>query len=393
MCKKVIVYSLIIAISISAFAQSSDPVVLSYQRNFIRASISTKIELLNDASRITTISMAPLYIDAIRFVTTQYPILGSDAQLIEIGAVAAAKSSQYQDLSILGPVKELFTAVPDSRVRTACLNTLASVSKGRKDEVEFINGWFSETLRTALSGKTTDVRVLSAAAETLGKIGSSSSFAVLFEAATSSVDSSVAQASANALNAVSEGYTDNILAIINGKGIKEMYAAFSFSQKKASLTNAERGRIAEAAFTRSVSATPSQAEESVHTALVGESMKSLAALKWSQASPAVVKYFYRVQGEYRESDKGVAALVPVVNCMGAMATTESAQALSIFLGLLNSEAEQKKTYNEQVLLAVIQALGELGDKTAFDYLLYVGYLDYPESVKQASRDALARLQW
>jgi hypothetical protein len=165
MCKKVIVYSLIIAISISAFAQSSDPVVLSYQRNFIRASISTKIELLNDASRITTISMAPLYIDAIRFVTTQYPILGSDAQLIEIGAVAAAKSSQYQDLSILGPVKELFTAVPDSRVRTACLNTLASVSKGRKDEVEFINGWFSETLRTARSGKTTDVRVLSAAAE------------------------------------------------------------------------------------------------------------------------------------------------------------------------------------------------------------------------------------
>ena len=393
MFKKPIFVSLILMCSISVFAQSSDPVVLSYQRNFIRASISTKIELLNDASRITTISMVPLYADAVRFVTSQYPILGADAQLIEIGAVSAAKSAQYQDQSILGPIKELFAAVPDSRVRIACLNTLASVSRGRKEEVDFINKWFSESVGAALSGKTADIRVLSAAAETLGKIGASSSFAVLFEAATSSVDSSVALASTNALNAISEGYTDNILAIINGKGIKEMYAAFSFSLKKASLTNTDRGKIAEAAFTRAVSANPSQAEEGAHTALVGESMKSLTALKWSQASPAVVKYFYRVQGEYRDSDKGVEALVPVVNCMGAMATTESAQALSIFLGLLNSETEQKKTYNEQVLLAVIQALGELGDKTAFDYLLYVGYLDYPESVKQASRDALARLQW
>ena len=138
---------------------------------------------------------------------------------------------------------------------------------------------------------------------------------------------------------------------------------------------------------------PAQSETGTHSALMAETMKSLAALKWSQASPVVVKYFYRAQGEYKDADKGVEVLIPVVNCMGAMATTEAAQALSIFLGLLNSETEQKKTYNEQVLLAVIKALGELGDKTAFDYLLYVGYLDYPESVKQASRDALARLQW
>ena len=86
-------------------------------------------------------------------------------------------------------------------------------------------------------------------------------------------------------------------------------------------------------------------------------------------------------------------ILPVIACMGSMQANEAAQALSIFLGLLNSETEQKKTYNEQLLLAVIKSLGELGDKTAFDYLLYVGYLEYPETVKQASRDALARLNW
>jgi hypothetical protein len=44
-------------------------------------------------------------------------------------------------------------------------------------------------------------------------------------------------------------------------------------------------------------------------------------------------------------------------------------------------------------LAVVGNLGILGDKTAFDHLLYIGYLQYPESVKRAARDALQKLRW
>ncbi|HNY22932.1 MAG TPA: hypothetical protein PKO22_12370, partial [Treponemataceae bacterium] len=127
--------------------------------------------------------------------------------------------------------------------------------------------------------------------------------------------------------------------------------------------------------------------------LLKDSMADLKRLRWSQAGSAVTKYFYSVQADYKIGKMGIDRLIPVINCMGSMQSNEAAQALSIFLGLLNSETEQKKTYNEQLMLAVIQALGDLGDKTAFDYLLYIGYLDYPESVKKASRDALARLEW
>jgi len=174
-----------------------------------------------------------------------------------------------------------------------------------------------------------------------------------------------------------------------------MYAAFSLAMKKESLSQADRARIAAAAFETGTAITLASGDSqgSTLSTLILESMGQLTALKWSEASPAVVRYFYRIQGDYK-NDRGIVdLLIPVAQCMGAMKTQEAAQALSIFLGLLNSETEQKKTYNEQLLLAVIQALGDLGDKTAFDYLLYVGYLDYPESVKKASRDALARLQW
>ena len=43
---------LCLALLVPLGAQSPDPVILSYQRNFVRASISTKIELLGDSTRI-----------------------------------------------------------------------------------------------------------------------------------------------------------------------------------------------------------------------------------------------------------------------------------------------------------------------------------------------------
>jgi hypothetical protein len=65
----------------------------------------------------------------------------------------------------------------------------------------------------------------------------------------------------------------------------------------------------------------------------------------------------------------------------------------LYLDSLNKEMEKGTVPSKQVVLAVITALGGLGDKTAFDYLLYVTYLEYPEEVIAAARDALAKLKW
>jgi hypothetical protein len=76
-----------------------------------------------------------------------------------------------------------------------------------------------------------------------------------------------------------------------------------------------------------------------------------------------------------------------------METTEAAQALALQLGYLNSRTEMSGEYDEAIVLALINALGELKDKSAFDYLLYVGYLNYPDKILAAAREALNRLRW
>jgi hypothetical protein len=41
----------------------------------------------------------------------------------------------------------------------------------------------------------------------------------------------------------------------------------------------------------------------------------------------------------------------------------------------------------------VQSLGEVGDKAAVDYLLYMNYLAYPEHIQAAAKEALGRLKW
>jgi HEAT repeat protein len=389
MQKKIAITFCLLLVCFPFFAQSSDPVILSYQRNFVRASITTKLDLLNDASRITTVNMTPLYADAIAFVQQNYALLGSDSQLMDIATVAATKVASYGDITVLPALRTLFSTIDDTHVRLACLDTFAILIPKKPEETAALNDWFSSAIGAPGTVNTPDAKTLAACATTLGKIGNLSSFDVLFRAATSNTDSSVVSAATDALNSLDAGYADKILGIIANKDIQKSYAAFSFAMKKNSLPASDQGKIAEAAF--NLASADSAAVPA--GALLKAAMEQLTKLSWSPASSAMTKYFYRQQDDYKNGKTDINDLLPVIRCMGAMKTTEAAQALSIFLGLLNSETEQKKTYNEQLMLVVIQALGDLGDKSAFDYLLYVGYLDYPESVKKASRDALARLAW
>jgi hypothetical protein len=50
-------------------------------------------------------------------------------------------------------------------------------------------------------------------------------------------------------------------------------------------------------------------------------------------------------------------------------------------------------YDSDIIIAVIEALGDLRYKASYDSLNYVGFLSYPEPVKNSAREALKRLNW
>jgi hypothetical protein len=54
--------------------------------------------------------------------------------------------------------------------------------------------------------------------------------------------------------------------------------------------------------------------------------------------------------------------------------------------------EQDGKYDDAVVLETVKALGEIGNRAAYDNLLVVGYLSYPEHIQNAAREALFRLK-
>jgi hypothetical protein len=97
-----------------------------------------------------------------------------------------------------------------------------------------------------------------------------------------------------------------------------------------------------------------------------------------------------------EFDRGLVDrnhLLDALGSLGAMSSHDAAVRLTQYLVLINSYTEKGKVYDDLVVLAVLQNLGALGDKVAFDDLMYTQYLNYSSGVKKAARAALDKLKW
>ena len=83
----------------------------------------------------------------------------------------------------------------------------------------------------------------------------------------------------------------------------------------------------------------------------------------------------------------------VITSMADISPIDSVNTLCSLLEEYNNRKEKNEKVPDSVVRAVINTLGAIGNKSAFDYLLAVTYLSYPEEVLAAAREALAGLRW
>ena len=131
-------------------------------------------------------------------------------------------------------------------------------------------------------------------------------------------------------------------------------------------------------------------------ALVGIQMEALQILndnKWTRASESVISFYEVAKFEYSSGVMTEDQYITVIKTLPNIAPITSVNNLIRTLGELNISIEIQQDVSEAVVLAVINSLGTIGDKSAFDALLSVTYLNYPETVLSAARVALAGLKW
>jgi hypothetical protein len=379
-------------------AQDADSIVLAYRRNFARASLGTKLELLKEASSRGDASMGGLYDMAIRFAVDNSALLGPDPQLKDLAVLAATETGKAAYGKAIDDLWALFQGYRDQDVRQAALAALGLAGAGETRVAENLNAFLASQNSLFRSGSQPEYPALEACIDALGALGDGSSFPVLFSAYVAGYSPALAAKAAKALGSIKGDYRGYLLRVIAKNPPLEKAAAYAAGMDNVNFADADRGELAEGAMAAALAATDSSGSYSpVEIQALRQlrlaTAKELRALKWQKASPLAVSHFKLMLADYAKGAASKAEFLDAISCLGAMGSTEAAQALAIYLQFINGQTEQGIPFDEDILLASIAALGDLGDKAAFDYLLQIGYLQYTDAVKRAAKDALLKLRW
>jgi hypothetical protein len=268
------------------------------------------------------------------------------------------------------------------------------VGTGDADIVANLNRYVDALNVLSSSGKAPEGAVIAACLQALGKLGDPSSFPVLFSAVHLGYSDQITAIARDALFAIKGDFAALLLGVIEDRPLPEKKLALQMALDSDKLTDDKKAQLAELALDIGLhSSAPDAAGKVMLRDIRFLAAAGLGARKWSHATPNILEHFDMTIGEF---DKGLVdrnRLLDAMNVLGAMSTHDAAVRLTQFLVLVNSYTEKGKAYDDQIVFTVIANLGALGDKVAFDDLMYTQYLAYSTIVKKAARAALDKMKW
>jgi HEAT repeat protein len=378
----------------SLWSQNTQDLLRSFTRNFAIASLDVKMQIIQDAGNSGYPEMGPLYQQAIDYVLDNYTLIETDQRFRQLAilAVDQMQSSGYTEGRY--SVWKLFDADAETGVRISCLNALGTLAKGDEEIIEYLNVWLNSQNTVFASGKVPDVYVISAAVRALTELGNPSSFPVFFTTMAIGYTDDITSSARAGLFRLGGELKENMIGILKDSDLAEKKLALQMAMETDRLDDNAKAEIAQFAM-----------DVGLHTAAVDNPSRqiardiryiaavALAERRWSAATDLAIEHFDTVLLEYERGFADKRRVVQAVDCLGAMGTHEAAVRLTQYLVLLNAYTERLQEFDNVIVLAVVENLGRLGDKTAFDDLLYAQYLSYSSEIKNATRRALDNLRW
>jgi len=298
-----------------------------------------------------------------------------------------ADISNIKDPSILW---RLFLDNPDSKTGADILIRLGTVGKGNKVIIENINNYLMGKNLLFRSGESVDYTIISVCISTLMELGDSSSYPALFSVLYAGYPEVITSEAQGALEVIPGNLQHFLVNVITNNPPEEKFAAFSMGINSDRLTVSQRGQLAELALEQGLTTT----EENIDLfAMRYSSVLLLTRLRWTRANSLAIRHYYRVQSDYILNPQQKDRFIEAIACLGAVGNSDAALVLCLQLGLINARTESTGIYDSDITLAIVQALGKIGYNAAFDHLLTVSYLSYPEEIQAAAKEAVARLKW
>ena len=389
---------ILVMLCIAVFAvqgQEAKTILETFRRNFAIASLDVKIQILQDAAGGKSArEMGPLFQQAIDFVIDNASLIPSDPRFLQLAALAAEQTAVAAYVPARYSAWKLFQIDCDTTTLVRAAGALGVIGAGDAEIIGDLNGYLETQNTLFSSGKATDLQVIAACVQALGKLADPSSFPVVFSAMNLGDSEQLSAAAREALLAIKGDFKEGILAVIRTRPFAEKRMALAMALDSDRLSEDQKAQAAEISLDAGLH---SVAADSAGKAALRElrflAARGLSERKWSRATGLLIEHIDATIAEY---DKGLADkryLLEAAAALGAMGTHEAAVRLTQYLVLVNSYTEKGKGYDEQAVLGIIAALGTLGDKVGFDDLMYTQYVNYSAAVKKAARTALEKLKW
>ena len=355
-----------------------------YKKKFIKGNISDKTAAVREASGQEGIWLSQKAID---FVLENNEITGTDRDMDGL-AVAAVLSlpndyvfglSETEKTQILNKFIALFDNFSRSNtVQIAVQSKVLSLKDNMNTDA------FTEVLNKFLQGSTvlsSDSSLLKSVINSLGFIGNNISFSILYNNLNDKRYSAYYPEIEETIKKLIPVSMNEVLQIVHSRDAANTQRIFNLV-KQAEISTNNLCEIAENVL-----------NDAPLISLKFDALAILNSHKWTRASNSVLAFFAAAQKDFQNELIAEDQFVGLINSLVNISPLDAVNPLIKYLGELNQQLEYNNTVAQNIVLAVINSLGAIGDKQAFDSLLSVTYLNYPEPVLSAARQALAGLRW
>ena len=399
MNKRVKVFVLLVFLfSAAVFCDSAHPsdaeILHEYQQSFFWADLPEKIEILKDAASDEKAHgiIAQFYEYALLFALYENEILKDNPDMIRLIIFAArglGNTGYRESLDTLWP---LFIEYQNKAAGADLLMAIGKLGNGSRSVTEKINHYLLEQNEKYSYGASVNYTVISVCIAVIMDMGDSSSYPALFSVLCSGYPEVIVSEAAGAMELIPGNYAQFLIDVIGEREPAHKFAAFRAGINSERLSASERGHLAELSLEQGITYDEIEDLPSL-SALRHAAVTELTQLRWTRASALAVRHYFLVQADYQQNNVSKMYFLEAVECLGAVGNTDAARALLLQLSLINIQTARDESYDEEITLAVIRALGLIGDKAAFDQLTQVTLLDFSANIKAAAREALDRLRW
>ncbi|MDD5790060.1 MAG: hypothetical protein PUE30_06020 [Spirochaetia bacterium] len=373
------------------------------EKKFIKGNIQDKTQAVKDASEQEGLKLS---IRGIDFILENSSIAGDDrdfsalavASLLNLPKDGTALEKNFP--AVTEKTVRLFEIFGDETVRISIIDRFESLSNSKSFSkvLNMMNSCLKEPGENFNNSPVTKKTV-----EFLGDFGNGESFILVYDLWKKNTCPDFSSEVEDALVSLASSNITESIKLISSITFGEIGDFFELIDNSSKVSPDFKAEIAENALLATIhymedeskgyGAGISSAEGEKLASIQLRLLNAVARAKWTRGAALSVRFFDIARDEYKKSYLNDDQFIQVIEDVASLAAQNAAQTLSAYLAEINADTEKNVVSARNVVLAVINSLGELGDKTAFDNLLYVTYLNYPEDIKSAARNSLSKLKW